>query len=150
MRPEVQHGFALPEMLVVLVAVGLAASLVGSFASTRIDAEKMRAQQAEGRYLASLVGRAYRSGLLAGDSATAADLQTALPHVAVPARLGGRDYRIALDGANPRILAEIEIGLSGGLAMTRTEVIRTPLPASELRFPFWRARRLREIQEESQ
>ncbi len=147
MRPEVQHGFVLPEMLVALVVVGLAVSLVGSFASPRIDAEKMRAQQAEGRYLAALVERAYRRGLLAGNTATTADLQTALPHVAVPARLGGRDYRIALDGADPRILAEIEVGLSGGGSMTRTEVIRAPLPASELRLPFWRARRLREIRE---
>ena len=138
-------------MLVTLVMVGLAISLVGSFAGTRIDAEKTRARQADGRYIASLVGRAYRQGLLGDDASTAADLQAALPHVAVPTQLnGGQPYRIRLDGTDPRILIDIEVGLPGGGSVVRTEVMRAPFPASELRIPFWRARQLRETRGEGE
>lgn len=151
MKPVAQRGFTLPEMLATLAVAGLAISLVGSFAGMRVDTEKIRAQQAEGRYVASLVERAYRQGLLAGDAPTAADLQAALPHVAVPARLGGEQaYRIALDDADPRILIDIKTDLSDGGSVIRTEVVRAPFPASELRIPFWRARQLREVQGEGE
>lgn len=151
MRPVTQRGFALPEMLAALAVAGLAVGLAGSFAGMRIDAEKIRALQAEGRYVASLVERAYRQDLLAGDAPTPDDLQAALPDVAVPARLGGeRAYRIALDSADPRVLVDIETALPGGGSVVRTEVLREPFPVSELRIPFWRARRLREVREEGE
>ena len=138
-------------MLATLAMVGLAIGLVSSFAGVRIDAAKTRALQIEGRYVASLVERAYQRDLLDDDASTAADLQTALPHVAVPVRLGGgQTYGIAFDGADPRILVNIETSLPDGNSVTRTEVVRAPFPASELRIPFWRARRLQEIQEESE
>ena len=143
MKPIAQQGFSLPEVLAALVVVGLAIGLVGSFASVRIDAEKIRARQAESRHVASLVERAYRQDLLAGHAPTAADLQAALPHVVIPVRLGGEhSYRIALDGADPRILVDIVTSLPNGGSITQTEVVRAPFPASELRIPFWRARQL--------
>lgn len=139
MKTVTQQGFTLPEALAALAMVGLAIGLIGSFAGARIDAGKIHAQRTEGRYLASLAVRAYRGGLLTGDAATAADLQTALPSVAVPARLGdGQPYRIALDGDDPRILI-------GG----ETEAVRAPFPASELRIPLWRASRLRQVRQET-
>lgn len=148
MKPFAQRGFTLPEVLAALAVAGLAVGLAGSFAGMRIDAEKTRAQRAEGRYIASLVEHAHRQGLLADSASTATDLQAALPHVAVPTRLaGGQTYRIALDGADPRILVDIETGLHDGGTITRTEVIRAPFPVSELRIPFWRARQLRQTQE---
>ena len=151
MKPFAQRGFTLPEILTTLVVASLAVGLVGSFASMRIDAAKIHAQRAEGRYIASLVERARQRGLLADSASTATDLQAALPHVDVPTRLAsGQTYRIALDGADPRILIDLEIGLRGGNTITRTEVIRAPLPVSELRIPFWRARRLRQTQEEAE
>ena len=151
MKPFTQRGFTLPEVLAALVVASLAIGLVGSFAGTRMDAEKTRAQRVEGRHIASLVERAHRQGLLAGSASTATDLQAALPHVAVPTRLaGGQTYRIALDGADPRILIAIETGLRDGGTITRTEVIRAPFPVSELRMPFWRARQLRQIREKAE
>ena len=151
MKPFAQRGFALPEILATLVVASLAIGLVGSFAGMRIDEEKIRAQRSEGRYIATLVERAHRQGLLADTASTATDLQAALPHVAVPTRLaGGQTYRIALDGADPRILIDIETGLRDGGTITRTEVIRAPLPVSELRIPFWRARQLRQTREETE
>lgn len=140
MKTLTQRGFTLPEMLAALAMVSLAISLIGSFASARIDVGKTHAKRTEGRYIASLAVRAHRGGLLTGDAATADDLQTALPHLAVPARLGdGQAYQIALDGADPRILIDGE-----------TEAVRAPFPASELRIPLWRARRLRQIREEAE
>ena len=151
MKSVAQRGFTLPEMLATLAVAGLAISLVGSFAGMRVDTEKIRAQQAEGRNVASLVERAYRQGLLVDDAPTATDLQAALPHVAVPTRLGNEQtYRIALDGADPRILIDIKTDLSDGGSVIRTEVVRAPFPASELRIPFWRARQLREVQGEGE
>ena len=151
MRPVVQKGFTFPEILTVLMMVGLAVGLASSFAGMRIDAEKTRAWQTEGQYVASLVEHAYRQGLLADNASTAAHLQAALPHVAIPTRLGGEQtYGIAIDGADPRILINIETDLPDGNSVVRTEVVRAPFPASKLRIPFWRARRLREIQEESE
>lgn len=137
MKTAAQQGFTLPEVLAALAMVGLAIGLIGSFAGARIDVGKIHAKWAESRYIASLAARAHRSGRLNGDAATAADLQAALPHLAVPAHLGdGQTYRIVLDGADPRIL------IGGG-----TKVVRAPVPASELRIPFWRARWLRQARE---
>lgn len=148
MKPFAQQGFTLPEILAALLVLSLVVGLIGSFARTRIDTEKLRAQRAEGRHIASLVDRAYRRGLLADDDATIADLQAALPHLAVPVRLNsGQTYRIALDGGDPRILVDLEIGFQNGGIVTQPEVVRAPFPASELRIPFWRARRLRQIRE---
>ena len=143
-----QRGIVLPEVLAALAVAGLAVGLVGSFAGVRIDAERIRAQQAEARHVASLVERAHRQGLLVEHASTAADLQAALPDVAVPTRLGGGPpYRIALDGADPRVLVDTATRLRDGSTVTRTEVVRAPLPVSELRIPFWRALRLRRIRE---
>ena len=140
MKTVTQQGFTLPEVLAALVMVSLAIGLIGSFAGARIDAGKTHAKWAESRYIASLAARAHRDGLLTGDVATAADLQTALPHLSVPARLGdGQTYRVALDSDDPRILIDGE-----------TEAVRAPFSASELRIPFWRARRLREIREKGE
>ena len=137
MKTGTQQGFTLPEVLAALAMVGLAIALIGSFASARIDAGKIHVKWAESRYIASLAARAHRDGLLTGDVVTAADLQAALPHLAIPIRLGDEQtYRVALDGADPRILIDGE-----------TEAVRSPFPVSELRIPFWRARRLREIRE---
>lgn len=137
MKTVTQQGFTLPEVLAALAMVSLAIGLIGSFASTRIDAGKIHVKWTESRYIASLTTRAHRDGLLTGDVATAADLQTALPHLSVPTRLGdGQTYRVALDGADPRILIDGE-----------TEAVRAPFSASELRIPIWRARRLRQIQQ---
>ena len=135
MKTIAQQGFTLPEVLAALAMVGLAIGLIGSFASARIDAGKVHVKWAESRYVASLAVRAHRDGLLTGDVATAADLQAALPHLSVPARLGdGLTYRVALDGADPRILIDGETG-----------TVRAPFSASELRIPLWRARQLRQI-----
>lgn len=135
MKTITQRGFTLPEILAALTMASLAIGLIGSFAGARIDVGKHHAKRTEGRYIASLAVRAHRGGLLTGDAATAADLQTALPHLAVPVRLGdGRTYRVALDGADPRILIDGE-----------TEAVRAPFPASELRIPLWRARQPRRI-----
>ena len=135
MKAITQQGFTLPEVLTVLAMVGLATGLIGSFASARIDAGKVHVKWTESRYIASLAVRAHRDGLLTGDIATATDLQTALPHLSVPIQLGdGQTYRVAFDGADPRILIDGE-----------TEAVRAPFPASELRIPLWRARRLRQI-----
>ncbi|MCY4610786.1 MAG: prepilin-type N-terminal cleavage/methylation domain-containing protein [Gammaproteobacteria bacterium] len=151
MKPLVQRGFALPEVLAALVVASLAISLFGSFASARIDAEKIRAQRVEGRYIASLVERAHRQGLLADSASTATDLQAALPHAAIPTRLaGGQTYRIALDGDDPRILVDVKTRLPGGRSVIRTEIVRSLLPVSELRIPFWRARQLRQTREEAE
>ncbi len=140
MKAVTQQGFTLPEVLVALAVAGLAIGLIGSFAGARIDAGQIRVKWTESRYIASLAARAHRDGLLTGDVATAADLQTALPHLSVPARLGdGQTYRVALDGDDPRILIDGE-----------TEAVRAPFSASELRIPFWRARRLREIREKGE
>ena len=140
MKTVTQKGFTLPEVLAALAIVGLAIGLIGSFAGARIDAGKIHVKWAESRYVASLATRAHRDGLLTGDAATAADLQTALPHLSVPTRLGdGQTYRVALGGADPRILIDGE-----------TEAVRAPFPVSELRIPLWRARRLRQIQEKSE
>ena len=137
MKTTAQQGFTLPEVLAALAMVGLAIGLIGSFASARIDAGKIHVKRAESRYVASLAVHAHRDGLLTGDVATAADLQAALPHLSVPARLGdGQTYRVALDGADPRILIDGEIG-----------AVRAPFSASELRIPLWRARRLRQIRQ---
>ncbi|MCY3853095.1 MAG: type II secretion system protein [Gammaproteobacteria bacterium] len=137
MKAVTQQGFTFPEVLAALAIVGLAIGLIGSFAGARIDAGKIHVKWTESRYIASLAARAHRNGLLTGDVATAADLQTALPHLSVPARLGdGQTYRVALDGADPRILIDGE-----------TEAVRVPFPASELRIPLWRARRLRQIRQ---
>lgn len=150
MKPCAQRGFALPEVLAALIVAGLAIGLVGSFAGMRIGAEKIRAQQAQGRYIASLVERAHRQGLLSGNASTAADLRTALPHLAVPTRLGGEhSYRIALDNSDPRILVDVKTSLPGGGSVTRTEVVRASFPASELRIPFWRARQLHRIRQKA-
>lgn len=150
MKPVIQQGFTLPEMLAAITVVGLAIGFVGSFASMRIDVEKVRAQQTESRYIASLVGRAHRQGLLADDAATVADLQAALPHLVIPTRLsGGQAYRIAVDGADPRLLIDTETNFHNGTAVARTEVVRAPFLVSELRIPFWRARQLRQLQEEA-
>ena len=135
MKAVAQQGFTLPEVLAALAMVSLTIGLIGSFAGARIDTEKIHAERAEGRRIASLAARAHRDGLLTGDVATAGDLQTALPHLPIPTRLGdGQTYRIELDGDDPRILI-------GG----ETEAVRAPFPASELRIPLWRARRLRQI-----
>lgn len=151
MKPAAQHGFALPEVLAALAMAGLAVGIVGSFTSMRVDAEKTRARQAESRYIASLVERAHRQGLLADDASTAADLQAALPDVAVPTQVSGEHvYRIAFDGADPRILVDIKTDPQDSDSAIRTEVVRVPLPVSELRIPFWRARQLRQIQEEAE
>lgn len=140
MKTVTQHGFTLPEVLTALAMVSLTIGLIGSFAGARIDAGKIHAKRAEGRHIASLAIRAHRDGLLTGDAATAADLQTALPHLVIPTRLGdGQIYRVALDGGDPRILIDGE-----------TEAVRAPFPASELRIPLWRARRLRQIQEKAE
>lgn len=140
MKTVTQRGFTFPEVLAALAMASLAIGLIGSFASARIDAENFHVKRTEGRYIASLAARAHRDGLLAGDAATAADLQTALPHLSIPARLGdGQIYRVALDGGDPRILIEGE-----------TEAVRAPFSVSELRIPFWRARRLREIREKGE
>lgn len=140
MTAVMQQGFTLPEVLAILAMVGLAIGLIGSFAGARIDAEAIRAKRMESRYIASLAVRAYQNGRLTGDAATAADLQAALPQLAVPTRLSsGQTYRIALDGADPRILIDKE-----------PEAVRAPFPASELRIPLWRARRLRQIREETE
>lgn len=137
MKAVTQQGFTFPEVLAALAMVSLTIGLIGSFAGARINAGKIHAERAEGQYIASLAVRAHRGGLLTGDVATAADLQTSLPHLSIPTRLGdGQTYRIALDGDDPRIL------IGGG-----TEAVRAPFPASELRIPLWRARRLRQIQE---
>ena len=137
MKTTAQQGFTLPEVLAALAMVGLAIGLIGSFVSARIDAGKIHVKWAESRYVASLAVRAHRDGLLTGDVATAADLQTALPHLSVPTRLGDeKTYRVALDGADPRILIDGEIG-----------AVRAPFSASELRIPLWRARRLRQIRQ---
>ena len=148
MKTVTHQGFTLPEVLAALVMVSLAIGLIGSFAGARIDAGKTHVKWAESRYIASLAARAHRDGLLTGDVATAADLQTALPHLSVPTRLGdGQIYRVALDGDDPRILVDIETNLLDGGTITQTEVVRASFPVSELRIPFWRARRLREIRE---
>lgn len=148
MKVVTQRGVTLPEVLATLAMVGLAIGLIGSFASARIDAGKTHVTWAESRYVASLAARAHRDGLLTGDIATAADLQTALPHLSVPTRLGdGQTYRVALGGDDPRILIDIETNLPDGSTVTQTEVVRASFPVSELRIPFWRARRLREIRE---
>lgn len=140
MKTVTQQGFTLPEALATLAMVGIAIGLIGSFASARIEAETIHAKRTESRYLASLAIRAHRNGRLTGDAATAADLQAALPQLAVPNRLGqGQAYRIALDGADPRILIDGE-----------TEAVRPLLPASDLRIPIWRARRLRQAREEAE
>ena len=140
MKAATQQGVTLPEVLTTLAMVGLAVGLIGAFASARIDAGKLHAERAEGRHLAALAARAHREGLITGDAATAADLQAALPHLSVPGRLGdGQTYRIALDGADPRILVDGE-----------TEAVRAPFPASELRVPLWRARRLRQVRGETE
>ena len=137
MKTVAQQGFTLPEVLAALAMTGLAIGLIGSFAGARIDAGKVHVERTESRYVASLAARAHRDGLLTGDTATAADLQTALPHLPVPARLGdGQIYRVALDGTDPRILIDGE-----------TEAVRALFPASELRIPLWRARRLRQIRQ---
>lgn len=151
MKSRAQQGFTLPEILVALLAVSLMASLVGSIAHSRINAENLRAQRAEARYVAALVDRAARRGLLTGNAPSIADLQAALPQLAVPTRLGnGRRYRIALDGSDPRILVDLEVGSRNGAVVTRREVIRAPFPAAELRIPFWRARKLRQLREEAE
>jgi len=151
MKLDVQRGFTLPEALAVLIVTGLMISLVGSFTSMRIDTEKIRSQRAESRYIASLVDHAYRHGLLVDDASTAADLQAALPHLAIPAQLSsGQAYRIALDDADPRVLVDIEAGFRDDGAVVRSEVVRAPAPVSELRLPFWRARQLRQIREEDE
>ena len=140
MKTVTQQGFTLPEVLVALAMVSLTIGLIGSFAGARIDTERIHAERAESRYIASLAVRAYRGGLFTGDVATAGDLQTALPHLSIPTRLGdGQTYRVALDGADPRILIDGE-----------TEAVRAPFPASELRIPLWRARQLRQIREKSE
>ncbi len=135
-----QNGFTLPEALAALILAGMAIALAGSFAGMRVDAAKAHGQRHEERYVASLVERAHRQGRLAEDASTAAELRAALPHVAVPVRLGdGRAYRIALDGADPRI----QISANGDPARP-VRVVRPPAPISELRVPFWRARQLRQ------
>ena len=140
MKTIAQQGFTLPEVLAVLAMVSLAIGLIGSFAGTRIDAGNIHAERAESRYVASLAVRAHQSGLLTSDVATAADLQAALPHLSVPTRLGdGQTYRVALDGADPRVLID-----------GKTEAVRTFFPASELRIPLWRARRLRQVRQETE
>ena len=140
MKTVTQQGFTLPEVLAALAIMGLAIGLIGSFAGARIDAGKIHAKRAEGQYIASLATRAHRDGLLTGDAATAADLQAALPHLSVPSRLGdGQTYRIALDGADLRILVDGE-----------TEAVRAPFPSSKLRIPLWRARRLRQVRGETE
>ena len=150
MKSLAQRGFTLPEVLAALAVAGLVIGLAGEFAGVRIDAEKTRMQRVERQYVASLVERAHRQGLLADDAATAADLQAALPQVVVPARLdGGQTYRIAFDGDDPRLLVDVKTGSHEDAAI-QTEVARVPFPASELRIPLWRARRLRQIQEEAE
>ena len=135
----------MPEALAAIMVAGLVAGLVGSLAGMRIDAGKTRARQAEARYVAILVEHAYRQGRLASDASSAADLKAALPHLDLPTGLGdGQAYRIAVDGADPRVLIDIETRAAGGGSGTRTEVVRAPFPTSELRIPFWRARQLRQ------
>ena len=151
MKPVVQRGFTLPEVLATLILTGLAIGVAGSFAGKRIDAEKIRAQQAEDRYIASLVELAYRQGLLVDDASTAADLQAALSHIPVPTVLSdGQTYRIATDNADPRILVDVETDLPDGGSVIRTEVVRPLFPVPELRVPFWRARQLRQIRKEAE
>ena len=151
MNPSTQSGFTLPEILAAIIVTGLMISLIGSFASTRLDAAQYHAQRTESRYLASLVDHAYRRGLLADDASTATDLQRALPGHAIPARLGsGQVYKIALDGGDSRVLVDIVTRVRDGITVTRSEVIRAPLQASELRIPFWRAEKLRQIREEAE
>lgn len=140
MKIATQQGFTLPEVLAALAMAGLAISLIGSFSSARIDAGKTHVERTESRYIASLAARANRGGLLTDDVATAADLQTALPHIPVPARLSdGQAYRVALDDDDPRILID-----------GKTEAVRALFSASELRIPLWRARRLRQTRQEAE
>ncbi len=139
MKAATQHGFTFPEVVAATALTGLAIGLAASFAGARIDTVEIHAGRAEARDLASWAARAHRGGLLTGATATAADLQHALPQLPIPARLGdGRIYRVALDGDDPRVLID-----------GNPEAVRPPFPASELRIPLWRAQRLRQIRQAS-
>ena len=146
-----QRGFTLPEVLAAVVMISLMIGLIGLFAGNRLDAAKTYAQRAESQYIASLVDRAYRLGSLADGASTATDLQQALPNIDVPDSLsGGQAYSFTIDNGDPRMLVDTETDTQDGETIIRQEVTRAPFPASELRIPLWRARKLRQLQEESE
>ena len=130
-----QRGFTLPEMLVALAVLGLLLSTFAALALSRVETLQARAWEEEERRLAALVRQAHRRGRLAADASAPADLQEALPQAAVPLRLpDGRDYRLAVDHDDPRIL----IG---------DAAVRARLPRGDLRLPVWRARLQRQLQQ---